>query len=140
MNQSMSVRPYVSADYESVRELYEIPGTFGGQVDIDRDSKKRLDEQSAKDSKSILVAEENGKIVGTVSILADARFAWLVRFAVTNPSAADVLFDEACNILKERGHNQVLVYAPAADSSFETRYTSLEFIKGDDYTCFWKEL
>jgi hypothetical protein len=136
----ISIRPYVAADYEAVRTLYEIPGTFGGQFDVDRDSKERLDEQSAKDPKSILVAEEVGRIVGTVSTLADKRFAWLMRFAATDPRAVDMLCDDACKILKERGHRQVLVYAPASDSSFEIRYKSLGFNKGDDYACFWKEI
>ena len=140
MSQLISIRPYASTDYEAVRALYEMPETYGGQFDEDRDSKERLDEQSAKDTQSILVAEEGGRIVGTVSILADKRFAWLMRFAVMDPRAVDMLYDEACRILKERGHKQVLVYAPASDSSFEIRYKSLGFNKGGDYTCFWKEL
>lgn len=137
---SISIRPYVPADYEVVRTLYEKPGTFGGQFDADRDSKQRLDEQSAEDADSILVAEEDGRIIGTVSILADKRFAWLMRFAATDPRAADRLFDEVCKILKERGHSQVLVYAPISDASFEARYSFLGFLKGSDFTCFWREV
>ena len=140
MNPLISIRPYVPADYEAVRQLYEIPATFGGLFDPDRDSRERLDEQSAKEPESILVAEADGRIVGTVSILADKRFAWLMRFATTDPRAVDMLCDEACRILKENGHKQVLVYAPASDSSFGTRYTSLGFNSGDDYTCFWREI
>ena len=140
MNQTISIRTYVPADYTAVRTLYEIPGTFGGQFDADRDSEDRLDEQSTKDSSSILVAEADGRIVGTVSILADKRFAWLMRFVATDPRAVDALCDEAYRILKERGHKQVLVYAPASDTSFETRYNSLGFNTGDEYTCFWREI
>jgi len=140
MKSPISIRPYVPADYEAVRALYEIPGTFGGQFDEDRDSKERLVEQIAKDASSILLAEEGGRIVGTVSILADNRFAWLMRFAATDPRAIDMLCDEGCKILKERGHKQVLVYAPASDSSFDIRYKSLGFNKGDNYACFWKEI
>ena len=137
---TISIRQYVPADYEAIRALYEIPGTFGGQFDADRDSQERLDEQSTKDAKSILVAEGGGRIVGTVSILADKRFAWLMRFAATDPQAVEVLCDEACKILKDRGHKQVLVYAPSSDSSFQIRYNSLGFSIGNDYTCFWKEI
>ena len=140
MNQPIFIRPYVPTDYEAVRRLYEIPATFGGQFDADRDSKERLDEQSAHDRESILIAEADGRIVGTVSILADNRFAWLMRFAATDPRATGMLCDEACRILKERGHKQVLVYAPTSDSSFKTRYTSVGFNTGDEYTCFWREI
>ena len=59
----ISIRPYVPTDYESVRKLYEMPGTFGGQFDADRDSKERLDEQSAQVVNSILIAEDGGRIV-----------------------------------------------------------------------------
>lgn len=140
MNSTIAIRPYVSADYEALRALYEISGTFGGQFDADRDSKDRLDEQSREDGQSILIAEEGGEIVGTVSIFANKRFAWLVRFAITDPRAVNLLYEVACKILKERGHKQVLVYAPASDPSFEARYNPLGFNKGYDYTCFWREI
>lgn len=134
------IRPYVPADYEAVSELYKVPSLYGGQFDEDRDSKNRLDEQSAKDAESILVAEENGKIVGTVSILADKRFAWLMRFAVQQPEAITALCDKACAVLKARGHSQVLVYAPT-DSSFKLRYESLGFNGGQQsYDVFWRTL
>jgi hypothetical protein len=136
----ISVRPYVPADYEAVSSLYQVPG-FGGQFDEDRDSQKRLDEQAAKDPSSILVAEEENVIVGTVSILADKRFAWLIRFAVRDPRAVETLSDEACRVLKERGHSQVLVYAPANDSSFSLRYQTLGFNAGEQsYDVFWRSL
>jgi len=135
-----SVRPYVPADYEAVSELYKASGTFGGQFDDDRDSEKRLNQQSMKDAKSILVAEENGMVIGTVSIFADLRFVWLMRFAVQHPEATSILCDEACRILKERGHSQVLVYAPM-DSSFKLRYESLGFKEGEQsYDVFWRTL
>lgn len=134
------IRPYVPDDYEAISGLYKIPGLYGGQFDEDRDSKERLNEQSAKDAESILVAEENGKIVGTVSILEDKRFAWLMRFAVQHPEAVTALCDKACAILKARGHSQVLVYAPA-DSSFKIRYESLGFEEGkQSYDVFWRTL
>lgn len=137
----MSVRPYVPSDYEAVAELYKSPGTFGGQFDEDRDSKDRLDEQIARNRESILVAEENGQIVGTVSILADKRFAWLMRFATRDPQAVEELCTRACEILKASGHSQVLVYAPVNDPSFKLRYENLGFNEGlQSYDVFWKPL
>jgi hypothetical protein len=136
----IEVRSYVPDDYEAVTGLYRIPSLYGGQFDEDRDSKARLNEQITKDPNSILVAEEDGNLVGTVSILADKRFAWLMRFAVQHPDAVTVLCDKACQILKERGHSQVLVYAPE-DASFKLRYESLGFTEGGQtYNVFWKPL
>jgi hypothetical protein len=134
------IRPYIPEDYEAVSELYKTPASFGGQFDEDRDSEVRLGEQSSKDPNSILVAEDNGKVVGTLSILADSRFAWLMRFAVVNPDVAIPLCKYACSILKERGHSQVLVYAPL-DNSLRLRYESLGFREGEQsYDVFWKTL
>ena len=136
----MNIRPYVPDDYNVVSDLYKSPG-FGGQFDEDRDSKERLDEQSAKDPNSILVAEQDGKVVGTVSILADKRFAWLMRFVVRDPRAVDALCGKSYEILKERGHSQVLVYAPANDSSFKILYENLGFREGvQSYDVFWRTL
>jgi hypothetical protein len=136
----ITVRPYVPADYDAVAELYKTPETFGGQFDEERDSKERLDAQSVKDPNSILVAEDGSTILGTVSILADTRFAWLMRFAATDPRAVEILCNRACEILKERGHSQILVYAPQ-DSSFKLRYESLGFKEGQQsYGVFWKTL
>ena len=137
----ISIRPYVPADYEAISALYKVSANFGGQFDEDRDSKERIDEQSAKDAKSVLVAELGGKVIGTVSILADKRFAWLMRFAAQDPQAVDALCEGAARILKERGHSQVLVYAPAGDPSFKARYESLGFnAGGQSYDVFWKSL
>jgi hypothetical protein len=136
----MDIRSYVPDDYEAIFDLYKSPG-FGGQFDEDRDSKVRLDEQSAKDSNSILVAEQDGAVVGTVSILADKRFAWLMRFVVRDPRAVEALLNKACEILKNRGHSQILVYAPANDSSFKIFYENLGFQEGlQSYNVFWKPL
>ncbi len=104
MNSTITSRPCVSADYEALRELYEIPRTFGRRFDADRDSKDRLDEQSREDRQSIFIAEEGGEIVGTVSIFANKHFAWLVRFAITDPRSVNLLYEVACKIPKERGH------------------------------------
>jgi hypothetical protein len=135
----ISVRPYASADYEAVSALYKNSANFGGQFDEDRDSEERLDEQCTADPKSILVAEVGSEVVGTVSILADKRFAWLMRFAVRDPQAVEALCDKACEVLKERGHSQVLVYAPSGDPSFKSRYQSLGFSEGEQsYNVFWR--
>lgn len=138
----MLIRTYKTEDHNSVVSLYKDPSTYGGQFDPDRDSKERLEKLINEKPEAILVAEDNGSIVGTVTLLEDSRSAWLFRFAVAGNSVnvADKLYRKATEILKARGHNQVLVYAPARDKSFEERYKELGFNKGDDYTCYWRDL
>ena len=135
-----SVRSYKSSDYQGVFSLYKDHSTFGGQFDEDRDSEVCLSKGVEEDPYSILVCELEGAIIGTISLIENARTAWLFRFAVVNNSYKDAvtnaLYNEAAHILRQRGHTQVLVYGPQGDEDFIQRYSALSFEKGADYTCF----
>lgn len=130
------VRGYKTEDYEGAVSLYKREGLYGGQFDEDRDSRERLDRKISDDPESILVCEQAGKIVGTVSLLEDARTAWLLRFASETGEATALLYKKAAEILKARGHKQVLVYAPPGQA-FENKFAALGFTKGGNYTCFY---
>lgn len=138
----MEIRSYKIEDYEAVSKLYKDYSTFGGQFDNDRDSGERLEKLINEKPDSILVAESNGEILGTVTMFEDVRCAWLFRFAVAKNTdeVTKELYRSAAEILKSKGHKQVLVYAPVGVSRFEERYKNIGFNKGDDYTCYWREL
>lgn len=130
----IQIRPYRPTDYQNHKQLYLSSNTFGGQFDEDRDSQEKIDEQIACNPNSIVVAEEDGKILGSVSLFQDKRFAWLMRFAVIEEmekEVSELLFKKATEILKEAGHTQVLVYGPSADVKFRERYKGLAFTSGD---------
>jgi predicted N-acetyltransferase YhbS len=140
---TLLVRPYnPDADYPGVRALYEDGATFGGQYDDARDSEAKLRNLVAAKPESILVALENERIVGTVTLFEDGRAAWLYRFAVSasHPQAVKALCDEAIAILRKLGHTQVLVYAPEGDQAFIDRYSTLGFTTGNAYLAFWKDI
>lgn len=140
----ISVRNYKISDYSQIASLYKQGETFGGQFDEDRDSPERLSESIQHDPASILVCELDGAILGTVSLIENVRAAWLFRFAVAHSSDKDAvaraLYTEATNILRARGHAQVLVYGPHENEDFAERYIALGFEKGADYTCFWRAI
>ena len=139
----MKVRPYQSSDYEQIKSLLTAPDTFGGVFDDARDSHAKLDELEASKPNSILVAEIGEKIVGTVTLFEDGRAAWLFRFAAQTEQETEIvtaLKEQAFAIMKERGHTQVLVYAPQGDKHFEERYIQLGFNKGNDFTAYWQEV
>jgi hypothetical protein len=82
-------------------------------------------------------------IVGTVTLFEDGRSAWLYRFAVQAEYEAEVvplLNQQALATMKERGHAQVLVYAPEGNPHFEDRYTQNGFTKGGNFTCYWQDI
>jgi N-acetylglutamate synthase-like GNAT family acetyltransferase len=104
-----------------------------------RDSGARLAAQIEKKPDSILVAEEDGKIVGTVSLIYDERVAWLFRFAA-EPAAVEPLYEKAVEVLRSHGHKQVLVYSESGNRSLDERYVNLGFNQGNDFTAFWREI
>lgn len=138
----MTVRQYKVTDYEQLKALYLDGSTFGGQFDEARDASSRLQKKIEADPDAILVAEQDGKLLGTVSLIDDGRVAWLFRFAVKKdqPEALKELHENAIAILKSRGHTQVLVYTPVGKSELDSRYEGLGFTRGDDYTCYWKDI
>lgn len=139
----MKIRNYLPSDYTAVEKLYKDSSTYGGEFDKARDTIERLETLVSKKSESILVAEDNGEIVGTVTLFEDGRSAWLYRFAVVEKNEkeiANALWNEAKKIMKKFGHEQVLVYAPSGDSHFQDRYADLGFAKGSDYTAYWQDI
>ena len=138
----MIVRQYKTSDYERLKALYLDSSTFGGQFDEARDAANRLQKKIEADPDAILVAEQDGELVGSVSIIDDGRVAWLFRFAVPQdkPDVVQALHDKAIATLKERDHVEVLVYTPVGNQELDSRYERLGFTRGGDYTCYWKGL
>jgi hypothetical protein len=134
---------YKPGDYQGILNLYTQESTFGGQYDDARDTEEKLNTLSQMKIWSILVAKINEKIVGTITLFEDSRAAWLYRFAVQEEheiEISDLLNKKAIQILKEKGHSQVLVYAPKDNIKLEKRYKEIGFNKGGNYTCFWREI
>jgi len=135
----MKIRNYTPSDYKQLKVLYLDGSFYGGQFDEARDSEARLAKVGLE---SILVAEDSGVILGTVSLVDDGRVAWLFRFAVkdNNLDVARALKEKAVEILKSRGHTQILVYSPVNNEQLDKRYHELGFNKGGDYTAYWLEV
>ena len=140
----MKIRNYnPNTDYKAVAALYKSSETYGGQYDDARDAEDRLKTLVEQKPDAILVAEDNGEIVGAVTLFEDGRSAWLYRFAVQAENEKEIsklLCKQALSILKQKGHSQVLVYAPAGNEHFENRYTTLGFNKGNDFTAYWQDV
>lgn len=138
----VTVRNYATKDYQALKELYLDSSTFGGQFDEARDSEVRINNKIQLDPEAILIAESGSEVVGSVSLIEDSRVAWLFRFAIKNNNQTiyKALHSKAVEILKKRGHSQIVVYAPAKNDDFKQRYLELGFNKGNDFTAFWQEI
>lgn len=140
----MNIRNYVDSDYNQLMALYDQSDLYGGQRDDNRDSREKIREVIARDPESIIVADDNGKIVGTVSLIENGRVAWLFRFAAIKSEneieILGLLQLKASGIFKSRGHDQMLVYSPVGNGDLNNRYETLNFNKGNDYTAFWQNI
>ncbi len=136
----MEIRSYnPDTDYAQLEALLKDESTFGGVYDPARDAAERL----AANPESILVAEVEGELVGTVTVFENGRIAWLFRFAVKEAyeaTAVPALFEKAKERIAALGHTQFEVYAPVGVEKFITRYEALGFTKGNDYTAFWQDV
>ncbi|HSW79059.1 MAG TPA: hypothetical protein VLF88_03535 [Candidatus Babeliales bacterium] len=136
------IRNYKDEDYEQIKKLYSHSDWFGGQFDEARDSREKLAKVTSLDSESVLVFEDAGEIAGSVSLIEDGRVAWLFRYVVKDNDldVARELYEKAIDILKIRGHSQVLVYSPIDDINLERRYLELGMNKGNYFTAFWRDI
>ncbi len=136
----MQVRSYKSSDYQALIELYGKSDEF--KVDKVTDSEANISRKIEKDPESLLVVEDNGEIVGSVSIVEDGRIALLFRLVAVNTNKEDILkmlLTEAESILKKRGYEQMHNTAPTNDLNGIMERNKLGFKQGDTYTWFWKE-
>ncbi len=140
----ITIRQYKSSDYERLADFYKDKDTYGGEFNENRDSKEVVERTTSKDPFAVMVAEQDGEIVGTISIIENERVAWLYRFCVADSDQSDkiatMLYEQAEQILTKRGHRQVLVYTSPKSEKLHERYYKLGFIKGNDYSCFWKDI
>lgn len=136
------IRSYRDADYDQLKLLYQQTELYGGVFDEARDGRDRLAKKIAADPEAILVCENNGELIGTISLIEDGRVAWLYRFIVKDFDLATTqeLYARALDTLRSRGHTQVLVYSSVDDVKLDERYESLGMTKGDNYRCFWQEI
>lgn len=136
------IRGYKDSDYALLKDLYNHTEWYGGVFDEARDGRERLAKKIIDDPEAILVDDEDGDLVGTISIIEDGRVAWLYRFVVKDNSQSVVseLYRAASRILTARGHIEVLVYMPLGGNLLSERYDTLGMSQGGDYTCYWKQL
>lgn len=134
----MKVRQYQNKDYGQLIKLYKQSTQF--DFDEVTDSKEGITRKIHRDPESILVTEEKGKIIGSLSIIEDGRIAWLFRLVGNNDEVVKTLISEAEEILRKRGYKNVHNFAPFNNQQALGERTKLGFIQGKNYIWFWKEL
>jgi len=135
------IRPYVDTDYEEVKINLE----DGNLFDPEMDTREILKNKIKKDSKSILVAEINKKIIGNVYVVNDPWFAAIFRLAVKREYRGKniglSLMQKAEQYLKNQGHSQVMLFANQNFDKLIGWYKKQGYKHSDNtFKALWKQL
>lgn len=140
LNLSIHIRPYLQSDYAAIKEIYQTGGLFEEDCDLE----DILAKKSERDPESLLVAVLHDKIVGTVSLVEDGRFAFIFRLAVKldkqNRGIGSQLIAEAEKKLKQRGNTIINILVNEQHQELQSYYTRRHFHKGRIWRWMWKEL
>lgn len=140
MNQEIQIRSYEPEDYDSLKVVYEKTGWF----DEVTDAEERLKQKIQKLHDSVLVAEVDGEIVGSVSLIEDIRIAFLFRLVAKDGNGEkeiiQALIDEGEKRLKEKGYEEVHIFVKEEDADRQMIYSEKGFEKGNKYFWFWKKI
>lgn len=131
MKSVMQIRPYTPKDYPQVKAVYQSEGAWFREG---IDDEKQLNKKIAQDPHSILVAEQDGKIVGTISIINDYRMAFFVRLAVLprerKKGIGTQLLQVGEKILREKGLTFVSILVSENQEHLYDYYARRGYTKG----------
>ena len=138
--ESIEVRNYNPGDYPAVKQLYDNSGWF----DPETDAEDRLNAKSERDPQSLLVAIQDDDLVGTVSLIEDARIAIFFRLVIKEaPNSDDIrskLLSQGETIFQKKGYREAHIIAPEEDISRQQEYEQDGFQKGNPYRWMWKKI
>jgi len=139
MENQINVRNYTVDDYEPVRQLL----VDGGLYYEPFDSPERLPEKISKDPKSIIVATEAKRVVGTVRFLEDGSMAFIFRLAVNpadrNKGIGKALMEEAEKELFGRGYREINILVEEGNAELQEYYGRQGYERGNGYRWMTKE-
>lgn len=136
----VEIRLYTQEDYQQTKKIL----TEGSLFYDPMDSQERLTKKIKRDPESILVAEENSQIVGTVSFMEDGRMPFIFRLAIDTShrkqGLGKALMERAKEILRLRGYNEINILVDERDEELQDYYRKQGYEKGNTYRWMSKEL
>lgn len=130
------IRFYTPSDYSELRGLYESSGWW----DDETDSEERIRHQIQKHPDSILVCVENGKIIGTTTLLFTERLGLFFRLIANKVEVRRELLKRGEEIFKEKGYKETHVIAQEENVNQHKVLEEYGFNKGRLFRWFWKKI
>lgn len=138
----MEIRNYNNNDYPEVAFILKDSDLF----DDIWDSEDNLNSLISKNPQSILIAEEEGKVIGNIFIIPFGRkVSYLFRLAVKEgfrkQGVASALIKKAEEVIKQGGATEVGMYVDSGNINLQEFYKKRDFeISPKTYCYIWKEL
>jgi|APHM01.1.fsa_nt_gi Predicted acetyltransferase len=134
------IRSYVDEDFKEVRRILRDTELYNPEIDTE----ERFRHKANRSRGSILVAEEEQKVIGTVFITDDATNVLLTRLAVEpknqdNGIGTD-LVEAAEEKLIERDVPVSVAFAETGNKELKEWYRKRGYEAKGKYTMMWKEL
>jgi ribosomal protein S18 acetylase RimI-like enzyme len=138
----MKIRNYNNSDYLEVSSILKDSDLF----DDVWDSEDNLKSMIAKSPQSILVAEDQGKIIGNIFIISyGQKVSYLFRLAVKKEfrkqGVATALIKKAEETVSQGGSKELGLYVDSGNINLQEFYEKRGFkISSKTYYYVWKEL
>ncbi len=136
----VSIRYYKDSDYEDVKLILK----EGDLFDNTWESRENLKRKIKRDPQSILIAEDNKKVVGCVLIVEDGWNGFIWRLCVKKSNRKQgigvLLMEKAEEIIKERGIKESSIFVDPKNQDLKDWYNKQKYEKGKDWTFMFKKL
>lgn len=118
----VEIRPYIDSDYPEVEQNLK----EGELYDAVWDRRENIKKMIKMDPESILVAVENGHVIGSVYVIAlgweALMFRLAVRKAYRNKGIGGKLLKEVEDRVRQRGVREIAFFVDAGDSELQEFY------------------
>ncbi len=135
----LEIRNYQTSDFSQVQEILKMGGLYWGASD----NEEALERKIKQNPDSILVALEDGKIIGTQFIIKDflpLMFRLSVHPDFRNKGVGKELMRRGEEILKQKGYNHVNILVGEDDDELQKYYKKQGYEKGNKYVWMVKNL
>jgi len=134
------IKFYKDSFYEDVKQILQESNLY----DETWEARKNLKHKIKRDPQSILIAEEDNKIVGCVFIVEDGWNAFIWRLCVKKSCRKKgvglLLMQKAEEIVKNRGIKEASLFVGSKNDSLKEWYQTQDYIKTSDWTFMYKKL
>ena len=137
---NMQIRFYNNNDYDDVKQVLKEADLF----DDVWEAQDNLERKIKRDPESILVAEDDGQVIGCVFIVEDGWNAFVWRLAVRRDQRRKgvglSLMQKVEEIIKSRGIKEVSLFVDTKNEHLKAWYEKQDYETTSDYTFMYKKI